>query len=259
MLDELKKIGLSENEARVYLALLELGSETAQEVAKKSGVKRATTYVQLEGLMRLGLVSTFEKPARRNGGGMKTFFRAEDPEHLIKIADREKKLAKERESALDEILPGLGKLYLSSGERPRVRFFEGMEGVKTMLSGTFKVKTEAKEVLGITDLDSALQIFPKLAEEYAPERVKHEIHSRIIYTGSQGPILKKTDVAMLRESRFLPTDKFPFSGDISIYGDEVVISAVRSAKPFGIIIESKEIADSLRAFFELAWQGAEKY
>ncbi len=259
MLDELKKIGLSENEARVYLALLELGSATAQQISQKSGIKRATTYVQLEALMKLGLVTLFEKSPERKNGAPKTFFRAEDPEHLTKIVERAKKTEEERGKTLSEILPDLGKLYLSAGERPRVRFFEGIEGVKTMLSGTFKIKTEAKEILGITDLDSALQIFPKLAEEYAPERVKHNIRSRIIYTGSQGPLLKKTDVAMLRESRFLPKNKFPFSGDISIYGDEVVISAIKSAKPFGVIIESKDIADSLRAVFELAWQGAEKY
>ena len=259
MLDELKKIGLSENEAKVYLALLELGGSTAQEISKKAGVKRATTYVQLEGLMKLGLVTTFEKPARRNGGGTKTFFRGEDPEHLQTRIEHEKKLTKEHETALKDILPDLGKIYLASGERPRVRFFEGIEGVKTMLSGTFKVKTEAKEILGIMDLDNALQIFPTLTAEYAPERAKHGIRSRVIYTSSQGPLFAKTDSAMLRESRFLSKNKFPFSGDISIYGDEVVMSAIKSAKPFGIIIESKEIADSLRAVFELAWQGAEKY
>ena len=82
MLEELKKIGLSENETRVYLALLELGGSTAQEISKKAGVKRATTYVQLEALMKFGLVTSFEKAPERKNGAQKTFFRAEDPEHL---------------------------------------------------------------------------------------------------------------------------------------------------------------------------------
>ena len=64
MFDELKKIGLSENETGAYLALLELGSATAQDISKKSGIKRATTYVQLEALMQLGLVTSFEKTQR---------------------------------------------------------------------------------------------------------------------------------------------------------------------------------------------------
>src|SRR3989338_3257042 len=166
MLDELKKIGLSENEAKVYLALLELGSATAQEVSKKSQIKRATTYVQLEGLMKLGLVTTLESPPSRNGGGTKTFFRGEDPEHIKKIVEREKSAIADRERTLRNLLPELGKIFLSSGERPRVRFFEGIEGIKTMLGETFKIKPDSKEVLAIISLDEFLKIFPRLTEEY---------------------------------------------------------------------------------------------
>src|SRR3989338_3643963 len=126
MLDELKIIGLSENEARVYLALLELGSATAQEISRKSGIKRATPYVQLEALAELGLVTSFEKTAANKkglpagkAGASKTYFRAEDPEYLVKIIEREKKTAGERERALGDVLPKLGKLYSSAGERPR--------------------------------------------------------------------------------------------------------------------------------------------
>src|SRR3989338_8163639 len=124
MLDELKKIGLSENEAEVYITLLELGSATAQEIATKSGIKRTTIYVQIEALMKMGLVSSFEKEMN-NGKVPKTYFRAEDPEHLKKIVGKERALMAERESMLEKILPGLGKIYLSGGDRPRVRFFEG--------------------------------------------------------------------------------------------------------------------------------------
>lgn len=248
MLDELKKIGLSENEARVYLALLELGSETAQEIAKKAGVKRATTYVQLEALIKMGLVTFFEKLK-------KTYFRAEDPEHLIKIAEREKKLAREREGALEEILPGLGKLYLSSGERPRVRFFDGVEGLKTMQ--TEFLKSGAKEVESFSSADDVLKIFPNLAEEYTARKIKKGVKSKIIYTSSRGAFLKPYDEATLREARFVPPEKFPLSCDIAIYGNTVAISVLKN-KIFGVVIENKDIADSMRSFFALAWESAEK-
>ncbi|OGF83378.1 hypothetical protein A3E63_02660 [Candidatus Giovannonibacteria bacterium RIFCSPHIGHO2_12_FULL_45_19] len=249
MLDELKKIGLSENEARVYLALLELGSETAQEIAKKAAVKRATTYVQLEALMKKGLVTSFEK-------GKKSYFRAEDPEHLIKIAEREKKMATERESALEEILPGLGKLYISSGERPRVRFFEGVEGLRTMQDEF--LKTKEKEALGFSSADDILRIFPSHPAEYSPRRVRRGIHSKLIYTSSRGKILKKQDDELLREARYIPADKFPFTCDVAVYGNRVAISALRK-NPIGVIIESEEIADSLKTIFNLAWEATEKY
>ena len=250
MLDELKTIGLSENESRVYLALLELGSATAQEISKKSGIKRATTYVQLDALAKLGLVTSFEKLTRRKGGAEKTYFRAEDPEYLSKILEREKKMAGERERAFSEILPELGKIYLSSGERPRVRFFEGVEGLRTMQDEF--LKTKEKEVVSFSSADDILKIFPTHPKEYSPRRVRRGIRSRLIYTCTKGAILQKTDPEMLREARFVPPEKFPFTCDVSIYGSTIAIHALRK-KPMGIIIESDEISSSFRAVFNLLW------
>ncbi|MBI2020986.1 hypothetical protein HYS99_00545 [Candidatus Giovannonibacteria bacterium] len=256
MFDELKKIGLSENEARVYCALLELGSATAQEVAKKADVKRATTYVQLDSLMKIGLVTSFEKtPERKNGAG-KTYFRAEDPSYLEKIVEREKKTAEDREKVLREILPALEKVFLSSGERPRVRFFEGVEGLRTMQDEFLKSKS--KEAVGFSSADDILRIFPSHPSEYSPRRVKSRIHSKVIYTSSKGKILKEVDQEMMREARFVPEAKFPFTCDVVIYDNKVAISAL-SKKPMGVIVESEEITESFRSMFALAWEAAEKY
>lgn len=256
MLDELTKIGLSSNEARTYLALLELGSATAQEISKKSGIKRATTYVQLEALSKIGLVTSFEKASERKNGASKTYFRAEDPEHLTKIIEREKKLSEERGRALSEILPELGKLYLSSGERPRVRFFDGVEGLRTM-QGEF-LKSGAESVESFSATDEIAKIFPKFSEEYEPKKIKKQIRSKIIYTSSKGPFLKKIDEETLRESRYVPSDKFPVSCDISIYKNTVSVSVLKN-HIFGVLIENKEIADSMRSFFAMAWENSEKY
>lgn len=249
MLDELKKIGLSENEARVYLALLELGNSAVQQIAQKAAIKRPTTYVQLESLMKRGLVTSFER-------GPKTLFRAEDPEYLQKVVDRNKKLAEEEAAVLEKILPDLGKLFLTAGERPRVRFFEGVEGLRT-LHQEF-LKTHKGEVLAIYSRDDLLNIFPSHPQEYPHQRVKKGIRSKVIYTSAGGPVLKKTDAAMLRDSRYIPKEKFPFSCDIALYGDTVAISALHE-KPMGIIVESKEITNSLKTVFNLAWEAAEKY
>ena len=256
MLDELKKIGLSENEAKVYLALLDLGNSTAQQIAQKASVNRATTYVQLESLMKMGLVTSFERASARKNGAEKTFFRAEDPEHLKKIIEREKNAAEEREKHLEKIMPSLANLFLEAGERPRVRFFEGAEGLKIMQDEF--LKTKSKEVLSITSTDDILKVFPKHPEEYTPKRVKLEIHSKLIYTSSRGAFLKASDEALLREAKFIPREQFPVPAEISIYGDIVAIDVAKE-KPFGVIIESREIAESMKTFFSLAWEAAEKY
>lgn len=249
MLDQLKKIGLSENEAKIYVALLEFGNSTAQQLAQKAGVNRATTYVQLETLMQIGLASSFEK-------GKKTFFRAENPENLKQVIEREKNLLRERENAFKETFGDLDKLFSLAGERPKVRFFEGVEGLRAMQRDF--LKTKDKDIEAISSADDLVKIFPSHLQEYVPQRVQKHIFSRLIYTSSKGPFLKASDKTMLRESRLVPSDKFPFSSDIAIYENKVAISALKG-KPIGVIVENQEIANSLKALFYLAWEAAEKY
>ncbi|KKT41143.1 hypothetical protein A2W54_03885 [Candidatus Giovannonibacteria bacterium RIFCSPHIGHO2_02_43_13] len=254
MLDELKKIGLSENEAEVYIALLELGSATAQEIAAKSGIKRTTIYVQIEALLKIGLVSSFEKEMSK-GKVPKTYFRAEDPENLKRVVEKEKSTTQEKEDSLKKTLPDLERLFLSSGERPRVRFFEGVEGLNAMQDEFLKTKDNLVET--ISSLDDVLRIFPQHPEKNTPRRIKRHIASKLIYTSSRGPFLEKENKEMLRETRYFPPDKFHFSCDIAIYGNIVAISSLRG-EPFGIIIESEQIANSMRSMFYLAWKGADK-
>ena len=56
--DTLIKFGLSEKEASVYIALLELEVAVVQEIASAAGINRSSTYVVLEALQKRGLVNT---------------------------------------------------------------------------------------------------------------------------------------------------------------------------------------------------------
>ncbi|MEK7566640.1 MAG: helix-turn-helix domain-containing protein, partial [Patescibacteria group bacterium] len=82
MLQELQEFGLSEKEARVYLAALELGKATADELAKQAKVNRSTTYVQIESLKQKGLVSSYDE-------GKKTYFAPESPEYLKRLFEKQ--------------------------------------------------------------------------------------------------------------------------------------------------------------------------
>lgn len=244
MLDNLKKLGLSENEAKVYLAMMELGSSAVQKISQKAGLKRPTTYVQIESLMKRGLATSFEK-------GNKTLFRAEDPENLRQVLEKDKEEQAQKTDILEKILPGLGNLYLSSGERPRVRFFEGMEGLKT-IQDEF-LKSGAKEIKSFMNIDDVFNVFPSHTQEYTPKRVQKGIKSKLIYTSQNGDVLKETDAQLLRESKFIPKEKFPFSGNLAIHQNNVSIS-VHQKRPFGVIIESEDIAKSMGVVFDLLWE-----
>ena len=88
---ELQQLGLSDKEAKTYLASLELGPVSVQEIAKKSGLKRPTVYFAIEQLIKMGLMSSFEK-------GKKRYFSAESPERLVSLITAQKRKA----TALEE-------------------------------------------------------------------------------------------------------------------------------------------------------------
>ncbi|MCF7835696.1 MAG: helix-turn-helix domain-containing protein [Candidatus Marinimicrobia bacterium] len=92
MISKLKQLGLSEKEAKVYLASLELGEATVQEIAKQAGVNRPTTYVQIEKLTKMGLMSSVEKEGKK-------YFNAEEPNQLLKILEKQKKRNREEKGA----------------------------------------------------------------------------------------------------------------------------------------------------------------
>ena len=242
---ELQQLGLSDKEAKVYLASLGLGPSPAQAIAEKAGLKRPTAYYAIEELAKKGLMSSAEQ-------GKKRFFSAESPERLISIIAAQKKQAQALEDGLHNILPELNNIFGSIGEHPKVRFFEGKEGIRAVQEDFLAGRVKSLE--NIYPRDDFIKVFSqKEREEYVAKRKKKKIKVRTIYT-SQNPPALLTGEALV-ERKFIPYDKFPFSADITIYGDKVAICTYKG-KLIGIIIESKEIAETLRMVFNLAWLAA---
>lgn len=243
MLNQLKNLGLSENEAKVYMAMLELGPATVLEISAKAGVNRPTTYVQIESLKKMGLVSTQIK-------GKKQIFIAESPEQLEFLIDRQKNELEQKKEELQKFLPELTNLFNISDSKPQVRFFEGKEGLIKMHSELLKSKTD--EVVSFASTDGLLKLFPNYPQTLSSKRIQKGIRSRIIYSNSGGPVLKSHDESMLREAKYVSPDRFPFKSDIAIYGDNISVSALEG-KVVGVLITHKELAESFRALFNLLW------
>ena len=248
MINELKNLGLSDNEAKVYLAMLELGPSSVIEIARKAEINRPTAYVQIESLKKRGLVSTQMK-------GKKQIYMAESPEHLEGMLDNQLHEIAVQKEMFSSVLPNLLSLYQSSGSRPTVRFFDGKEGLLRMQE--LVLKSGEKEVLGITPMDELLNLFPGHKSSYTSRRIKKGIRAKLIYTSAQGPILKDSDEKMLRESKFVSLEKMPFrGGDLTIFGSSVALTALRG-QISGVVIENAAIAESFRQFFNFLWKFAD--
>jgi sugar-specific transcriptional regulator TrmB len=247
----LEKLGLSEKEASVYVALLELAEDTVQNIARKSGVNRATTYVILEKLMKYGLASQIKK-------GKKTYFVAEDPRELANILSAQQHELEDRRRLLDDSLNQFTAVYNAKRGKPTVRYYEGEDGLEALdRYGRERLKSETGDILAVSPFDLLDDRFPKRRRASLSERVEAKIKSRVIYTHRDGPIDEAIHAQALREAIFIDKDKLPVSGPISILPWGIKIYQMESAEPYGILIEDEAIARTMRVIFELAWKGAE--
>lgn len=245
----LEDLGLSEKEAKVYLACLELGESAPADIAKYSGINRATTYVIAEKLTKDGLISQLEK-------GKKTYFTAENPEQLLRLLRKQEQSIKNKEQEFQKYLPELKTIFDTAGERPKVRFFEGKEGLKAIQEDFFKSKDKKiEEIYSSDDLHNAFT--KEDLQELFKIRKEKKFRSRAIYARKEGK-LPQPPLPEITEMRIVPGDKFPIHSDVLFYDDKVAMVSLRG-KLVGAIVENKAIADTLRSIFNLAWEAAEKY
>ncbi len=138
-IDSLKSFGLNEKEAKVYLALLQLGKTTAYAIATRSGLKNPTTYVILDQLIKKGFA--FRIPRER-----KHLFFAESPDKCFAIA-------REKLTLAQESLPELMAAKKGDAEKVNISHFEGIDGIKEIfnkLIDALKKKPEQeRSVVGI--------------------------------------------------------------------------------------------------------------
>lgn len=241
---DLENLGLSEKEARVYISSLQLGKSSVQNIAKKAGVNRATTYVIIESLIKKGLISSSTE-------GKKQFFFAESPEKLnILFRDQELEIKRKQEH-LEKILPDLKTLNMSTNGKPVVRFFEGKAGMRAIAEELFDIKKDAS-VSMIYSYDKLLKTFSQSEiESMRKRRQAKQIKARILTNDEHNQLT--TDAKIIR----LSSKKYNIESDIAIFGDKTRI-VTQNENPVGLIIENKEISKTLKILFDIAWDNFAK-
>lgn len=247
----LEQIGLRKRQINIYLALLQMGEATVKEIANKTKIKRTTVYSILDGLIAKGLAIFIDK-------GQHRFYYAENPKKVLIYFKDQKQNLENSEKKFSEILPELASLYNIKGTKPKIRFYEGVEGLKQVFEETLMLKSD-EEILAIA---TATLIHEALGDEwvkyYLSERTGKKIHQRAIVEDSAwGREHQKNDRKENRITRLVPKEKFPFANEINIFGNKVMIASFKDQ--IGVIIESADVARTQRAIFELAWLGAKKY
>ena len=249
LVHELEKLGLSEKEAKVYLANLELGSTSVQNIAKKAEVNRATTYVILDSLIKKGLCSTFNQ-------GKKTLYIASEPEFLTGLFEVQKKEIEEREKYFIGMLPRFKLLDNKDADKPTVQFFEGKQGLLSCYNEfiiNYNPKKGYPESFSIYDRDLVDQFFTdKEKKQFRKFRVEKQMKVKAIYTKEKGFMDATPDAVRVK----VPKKEFPLNAHVAVHG-QAVRFLIFGEHPSAILIKNPKVALTLQSLFKLAWEGVQ--
>jgi len=166
ILNDLIEFGLTEKEAKTYLALLELETASVNEISKKAHINRSSAYVTLESLKNRGLVGVSDDKVTRQ-------YVASSPDVLLRSSEqyvqKQQNICKKIESAV----PEMKSLYKGIKKKPTVRVFEGKIGIMNAFEDALISRDKHFRVM------SAPLNLGSFMPEYLPKYVEKRIQAGI--------------------------------------------------------------------------------
>ena len=202
---ELQKFGLTEKQTKVYLAALELGVSTIQELSKHSGINRATTYIQVEVLISKGLINMVEQ-------GKKTVIVAEKPQRLLEILEQKKNKVEILENKMQKLMPDLEAIFNVKSTRPRVRFLDTPAGFEFFQEEMKRARPEVLYTL-IPQSEVPDEVFDKIVEKVKQVKILFALSENIKNTFN-----KYSNV----EARFFQIKDYHM--EITLYNNKILIN-----------------------------------
>ncbi len=244
----LEEVGLTGNEIKVYLALLELGSVTAGEILKKIELHRGAVYDTLDKLIDKGLVSHVIKANRK-------YFEAANAKNFIDVIEKkEDKIQKEKQELL-QLIPQLEDKRKLGKAPQEVTLYKGNKGLKSIFQDWLEDKKEILVIGAYAEDAESMKYHMKYSlPAFHNKRVKQKQTMKFIFPKKS--ILR---AKQLKQYKYTPVRILPASfaslTSIQIYGDKVA-TIMWSSEPIGIVVRSKEVAQSYRDYFNHLWKTA---
>ena len=229
---ELRKLGLTEKEARVYLATLKLGYTSIQKIAQQTKISRPTTYSIIKSLKEKGLISQSKDKSKK-------YFTAESPDKLLNILKREKKEIDEKEREFLRII-ALLKDKDQLGDKRDVKVYKTKNSIEILFNDF--LTTQSKKIYVLANNE---KIWSFKTREAIYQKIRKRLGKIEIKELSTDTTIKKDYL----EKKLLKS-KSSFNGIIVIY-DKVIILPDQSS---GILIENKTIVDLIKSFFLCLWE-----
>ncbi|MFA6917902.1 MAG: urea ABC transporter substrate-binding protein [Candidatus Gracilibacteria bacterium] len=253
----LSDIGLSDKESAMYIALLRHGEQPISFLAKKVGFNRGTGYVILHSLLEKGLVT---KSTKKDVN----YFAPLDPEQLITYLEHRKQKIESDKTRVKAMMEQLTAIANPNAVKPKIKFFEGAEGARTVLEDTLssheKVLHAYQSISDVIDFAGA-----DFFEDYTNRRIQTSCVLYAIQTRDKDkkafdldPRSRRhtTSKKELREIRYASEDMaFPMT--MYIYDNKLAVISSKE-EGFSLIIESRELAEMQKKIFGMMWNSMDR-
>lgn len=235
----LRQLGFTSKEAIVYLALLELGMAPVSVVARKSRLQRTTAYEVLQKLSAKGIAEFFVRKKTR-------FYSALPPQQLLM---RYQGFVGE----LQDALPEMTAIANAIVHKPRITFYEGKEDLRRLYLDALTAKGEVLNYF-LPEKAIAYLSWDWMRRNMVEKLLKEQLSVRVLMPDS--PLARKflrERETPLRKQRIVP-QRCTFKNEVVIYDDKAMTFSFD--EDFAFLIESKDVADTQRALFDLAWESS---
>ncbi|MFH1292315.1 MAG: helix-turn-helix domain-containing protein [bacterium] len=240
VISSLKKYGLTERQAKIYIELLKLIEAPVYLLSQRTGIPRTSTYTSLERLKKKGFINSI----RKNGV---LHYTPENPKSFLSALEKKQKI-------ISDILPDMADLIDSASILPVINLYKGRNGyikVRKQMLETFKCK-KIKQILAISS-PSDFDVFPKFFPIWVQERKKLGVQAKILLRSDAKTNKYFSDNKNdLRQVRYLPA-KYQYDGTVNIYDNKIAIFSLKNKELTSIIIDSPVITEMFTQFFNLAW------
>ena len=250
--ERLVDLGLSKKEAKIYMKLLELGSQPASVISRRIKLPRSTTQFILESLVEKHFAIRTAKNGVYN-------YSAESPENLKYVfeSSKNKFLSQidQKQKNLKKIIPDLISVVRGDVFQPKVLHYDGVDGIRALYEDTIKEKNAIYAFENIANMTPEVLKF--LRNDYVLRRVKKKNFAYVIApVNKANKQLRNEDKNCLRKTKLIPKKDFPVEIEVNIYGRKVAFFSYKADEMFGVIIESAAIANSMKAVFNVCWKVA---
>ena len=245
---KLSLLGLTDNQAEIYLLLLKQGLTSLLELSRRTVINRTTIYRVVEDLKKLNLVEEI-----LDNRGIKV--KAVTPEKLsLLLAAKEVEL-NHLKSNISSLVSDLSAIKDQPVPSTQVVYFRGQNGLKQLLWNILKAK---REHVGYGYADWNQSVGREFAEKLRQEMVRRKVSSREIQNGDAfEPMSNWTsikDYAQVYQCRFLDKKIVEIKHDTYIYNDVFAFYHFTGDELFGLEIRNPEIAKTQKQIFEVLWK-----